>query len=359
MPFWRSAAPPPPPLPPDYLELYLARRPEAALLPDTFSRRRVALPPPSSTQATVKTLFLSCDPAMRVWLSSARSYMQPIEEGARMRAFGVGEVVRPGPHLSVGDLVEGMLGWGEYSVMDASKLKPLAVPRGLSPSVMLGVLGITGLTAYFGLLRVGSLKRGDTVVVSAAAGATGTVVCQIAKNVYGCYVVGIAGGPDKCRFLEHELGVVPVDYKSDDGVDKGLQRALGKRRIDVYFDNVGGKTLVAALKRIAQGGRVVVCGAISGYNQKELQPGPYNYLNLISYGATMKGFLVGEFEKEFDAARVDLGRWIREGKVKVKENVVDGLENAPEGMKMLFEGRNIGKVVVRVAPGGNAAKAKL
>ncbi|CDF39050.1 unnamed protein product [Chondrus crispus] len=358
MRFWRTS-PPPPPLPPTILELYLAHRPDAALEPSTFASRRVALPAQTPTQALVKTLYLSCDPAMRVWLSPARSYMPPVPEGARMRAFGVGEVVRPGPALRVGDLVEGMLGWGEYAALEEDKLKRVAVPRGLPPSVMLGVLGITGLTAYFGLLQVGALKRGETVVVSAAAGATGSVVCQIAKNVYGCRVVGIAGGTVKCRYLEDVLGVAAVDYKSEEGVDAGLKRVLGKSRIDVYFDNVGGKTLEAALRRIAQGARIVVCGAISGYNKKELQPGPYNYVNLISYGATMRGFLLREFEKEFDRAKADLSRWIREGKVDFREDVVNGLENAPEGMKRLFEGKNIGKVVIRVAEGGTGVQAKL
>lgn len=349
---WRSGQSLPA-LPADTLELYLANRPEEGITDDTFSERRISLPAASSlssTEALVKVMYLSCDPAMRVWLSPSRSYMPPVKVGSRMRALGVGEVVRPAGSLRVGDIVEGMLGWTEYAVMPADKLTKHQVPAGLSPSVMLGVLGITGMTAYFGLLDVGKVKKGDCVVVSAAAGATGSVVAQIAKNVFECKTIGIAGGPAKCRYLEEDLGIIAVDYKSEEGLDAGLKKALGGSRIDVYFDNVGGSTLEAALRRINLGARVVICGAISGYNKKTIQPGPYNYLNLISYRASMAGFLLGDYEKQFDTARHHLGKWLASGKISGREYEVTGLQKAPTALKQLFEGKNIGKVVVRVAP---------
>lgn len=267
-----------------------------------------------------------------------------------MRAMGIGQVIRPAGKFRVGDFVEGMFGWNQYVYSDASKLVSVTrVVRSLPLSAALGVLGITGMTAYFGLLDVGKLKRGDCVVVSAAAGATGSVVCQIAKNIYGCFVVGIAGGAAKCRYLEEELGVVAVDYKSEQGVKGGMKNALEKRRIDVYFDNVGGEILESALRYINFGARIVVCGAISGYNKEKLMPGPYNYLNLISYSASMTGFLLRDYEQRFGEARAKLGNWVEDGKILFREDVVVGLENAPKALKRLFDGQNIGKVVVKVA----------
>lgn len=267
-----------------------------------------------------------------------------------MPAMAIGQIIRPAGKFRVGDFVEGILGWRQYVYVEVSKLVPLTgVVRGLPLSAALGVLGITGMTAYFGLLDVGKVKKGDCVVVSAAAGATGSMVCQIAKNVYSCFVVGIAGGAAKCRYLQEELGVLAVDYKSEQGVEKGLKQVLGKRRIDVYFDNVGGEMLESALRRISFGGRIVVCGAISGYNKDKLTPGPYNYLNLISCSASMTGFLLRDYEHRYKEARAKLANWMEDGKIAFREDVVVGLENAPKALQRLFDGQNIGKVIVKVA----------
>lgn len=338
-------------LPSQTVEVYLRHRPRAALTPATFATRISPLPAPhlfKTPHALVKVLFLSCDPAQRIWLNPSRSYMHPVAEGSVMRAVGIGEVIYPAGDFHVGDLVEGMFGWTEFAYMPAAKITRYRAPTALSISAGLGVLGITGSTAYFGLLDVGRLKRGDVVVVSAAAGATGSVAAQIAKNVYKCQTIGIAGGQVKCEYLRNELGIEAVDYKAKEGVEAGLKRVLRKRRIDVYFDNVGGKTLEAALKCINHGARIVVCGAISGYNSESLSPGPYNYLNLITYSASMTGFLLRDYQHRFTEARNQLEKWVSEGKVKAREDVVHGLTNAPMALKRLFDGANTGKVVVRV-----------
>lgn len=270
-----------------------------------------------------------------------------------MRAMGVGKVLHGAAGLRSGQLVTGLFGWTEYCVVSVKKVSAVKLPPRMPLSAALGVLGTTGMTAYFGLLHIGKPKRGDVVVVSAAAGATGSVVAQIANNVLGCQVIGIAGGVDKCRYLEKELGIKSVDYKSEEGIDRGLKRTLNGKGIDVYFDNVGGTALEAALRRINIGARIVVCGAISGYNSSQLQPGPRNYVALISKRASMTGFLLYDFEKQFPRASYDLSKWLLSGKLKVKEYKVVGLRNAPSALKALFVGKNIGKVVVQVFDDGN------
>ncbi|CAN8061928.1 unnamed protein product [Agarophyton chilense] len=285
---------------------------------------------------------------MRGWLSTRKSYIAPVAIGSTMRAMGVGTVVRGGAGFRVGQLVTGLFGWAEYCVMKAERVTRVRVPPGMPKSVALGVLGITGMTAYFGLLKIGKPKKGDIVVVSSAAGGTGSVVAQIAKNIIGCEVIGIAGGLEKCRYLEEDLGIKAVDYKSEEGVGKGLKRALNGKGIDIYYDNVGGKILEAALARINIGARIVVCGAISGYNSSNLPPGPSNYVALISKRASMTGFLLYDFEKQFPTANYHLSKWLVSGKVKGREHEVIGLRNAPAALKALFDGKNIGKVIVRV-----------
>lgn len=266
-----------------------------------------------------------------------------------MRAMGIGRVIYPAGRFKAGDLVTGMFGWCQYTFVNPKVVTKAHLPSGMKPSAMLGVLGITGMTAYFGLLDVGKVKRGDVVVVSTAAGATGSVVAQIAKNVYGCQVIGIAGGALKCRYLRETLGIDAVDYKDEEPIDKALKRVLGGRKLDVYFDNVGGETLEAALKCLNHGARVVICGAISGYNSEKIIPGPYNYVNLISCKARMEGFLLMDYKKRFIEAQAKLSRWVSEGAITHEEDEVVGLENAPEALMRLFRGANIGKVVVKVA----------
>lgn len=352
-------------LPDTSLEVYLAERPETSITSKTFGVRRVGTPALNELPAgksVVRVLYVSVEPAMRGWLSTRRSYVEPVEVGAVMRAFGVGVVVRCSQRSWIGQLVFGLYGWTEFALVDTKKLQAVNVPRGVPATAVMGILGTTGMTAYFGLLDVGHLKQGDVVVVSAAAGATGSAAVQIAK-IHKCFVVGIAGGTAKCEYLEKELGIHSVDYKSEEGVDAGLKRVLDGRSIDVYFDNVGGSVLEAALRRLNNGARIVICGGISQYNSKIPPPGPRNYLTLIANRASMTGFLLYDYESKFPTAFRDLSKWVAAGKIKAREDVVVGLENAPEALQRLFDGKNIGKVIVRVAEDGEAltgrAQAKL
>lgn len=333
------------------LEVYLSKRPEEGIASDTFGTRYVKVPSMKelgSEHALIRVLYVSADPAMRGWLSTRRSYIKPVAIGAVMRAMGVGIVARCATQSLVGRLVTGSFGWCEYLSLPISKLQFVRIPRGLSPTCVLGVLGTTGLTAYFGLVDVGKLQKGNVVVVSAAAGATGSVAAQIAK-VYGCFVVGIAGGVEKCAYLEKKMGIVTANYKAEEGIDAALKRALNGKTIDVYFDNVGGAVLEAALRRLSIGARVVICGGISSYNAKELPPGPRNYLALITSRASMTGFLLYDFEEKFPQAASQLGKWVGAGKIITEEDETIGLQNAPDALNRLFEGKNIGKVIVRVS----------
>lgn len=339
------------PLPDSSLEVYLAERPETTITSSTFATRRVPTPGLNELprdKSLVRVLYVSVEPAMRGWLSVRRSYVPPVEIGAVMRAFALGVVVRSEQRSWLGRLVFGLFGWTEYAISENEKLKLVQVPRGVPATAVMGALGTTGMTAYFGLLHVGCLRRGDVVVVSAAAGATGSIVAQIAK-LHHCYVIGIAGGMSKCEYLQNELGIRAVDYKSEEGVDAGLKRTLDGKRIDVYFDNVGGPTLEAVLRRLNIGARVIICGGISQYNSKVPPPGPRNYLALIANRASMTGFLLYDYEDKFPTAFRDLSKWMASGKLKAREDEVEGLENAPIALQRLFDGKNIGKVIVRVS----------
>jgi len=261
--------------------------------------------------------------------------------------------------FKVGDLVmsadSNVGGWQEYYVAKPSQVQPVFLPPGMPVNAALGILGGTGLTAYFGLLRCGAPIGGETVVVSGAAGATGSVVAQIAKHVLGCTVVGIAGGTEKCRFLTEGLGIdAAIDYKAETDLNQALRRVCPKG-IDVYFDNVGGDQLNACLRRMRLNGRVVMCGAISGYDQlgnsSYNQPGiPSNVAaSIVSSRLTLRGFIVVDFAKEFPKALTDLGSWLQQGKIKNAETVVDGLPNAAQAFRGLFDGTNKGKLTVKIA----------
>lgn len=344
------------PLPATATEIYLAERPESSILPSTFVTRTVPLVSElPSGYVLVRVLWLSVDPAMRGWLSTEKNYIPPVRIGATMRASGVGEVLKSNDDdISVGSTVTGLLGWCDACITSAKNLTVApSLPPSLPDSVLLGALGITGLTAYFGLLNVGALKSTDAVLISSAAGATGSVALQIAKHVYKCpLVIGIAGGAKKCTYVVDVLGAdYCLDYKSGSAeFEAQLRRAIPKGKgIDVYFDNVGGWLLETALRKLNLNGRIVICGAISLYNQKE-RNGPKNYLKLLTQRGTMRGFIVTDFEKQFATAARKLMGWIGQGKIVVKEDVVHGLENAPRALNRLFEGKNIGKVVVSVNP---------
>ncbi|MCE1055783.1 NADP-dependent oxidoreductase [Pseudomonas alloputida] len=324
----------------------LAKRPVGAVRRDDFSFETVPAEQPGEGQVLVRNLYLSLDPAMRGWMNEGKSYIPPVAPGQVMRALGVGEVVASNhPGYQPGDHVSGALGVQDYFTGEPQglhkidpKLAPL--PRYLS------ALGMTGMTAYFALLEVGQPKAGDTVVISGAAGAVGSIVGQIAK-IKGCRVVGIAGGAEKCQYLKDELGFDGViDYKAED-VLAGLKRECPKG-VDVYFDNVGGDILDAVLTRINFKARIVICGAISQYNNKEAVKGPANYLSLLVNRARMEGFVVMDYSKDYGKAALEIAGWLASGQVKSKEDVVEGLETFPETLLKLFSGENFGKLVLKV-----------
>ncbi|KAJ3479719.1 hypothetical protein NLI96_g8860 [Meripilus lineatus] len=284
---------------------------------------------------------------MRGWLDDRRGYMKPVQIGEVMRAGALGYVAKTGKgsKLSVGDLVYGGLGWREWGVYKEKEMRKIVVPKGVDPLDFLGPLGMTGMTAYFGLFDVGKIKAGDTLLVSGAAGATGSVVCQLGK-IAGAKVIALAGTPEKCEWLEREVGVdKAVNYKSPN-FRQEFKDAVGY--IDVYFDNVGGEILDMALLRLKKNARIVLCDS---------RPyGITGYLNLISQTATMQGFLIFDYAERFPEAIQTLSNWLKEGRIKRKFHVVEGLDKAPEALPLLFTGGNTGKLVVKV---GDYQRAKL
>ncbi len=324
----------------------LAARPTG--LPDrsSWDQTEEPVPDPGDGEAVVKVLYLSLDPAMRGWMNDVPSYVPPVGIGEVMRAIGVGEVIASNdPALSEGDKVTGLFGIQEYAVLPGAALTKLDPELAPLP-VYLNTLGMPGMTAYFGLLDVGKVEEGDTVVVSGAAGAVGATVGQIAK-IKGARAVGIAGGPEKCALLLEEFGFdAAIDYKSED-VPAALKKHC-PQRVDVYFDNVGGEILDAVLARLARGARVAICGAVSQYNN-EVMRGPSNYMSLLVNRAKMEGFLVFDYADRYGEAAREMGGWMAEGRLKSREDVVEGLDTFPETLLKLFKGENTGKLVLKVA----------
>jgi len=302
---------------------------------------------PGPGEALVKVLYLSLDPAMRGWMNAGKSYIAPVGLGDVMRAGGIGRVIASNdPSLAVGDTVVGMTGVQDYDVAKTRELTKVD-PRLAPLPRYLGALGMPGLTAYFGLLDIGQPKEGETVVVSAAAGAVGAVVGQIAR-IKGCRAVGIAGGPDKCRYVVEELGFdAAVDYKNED-VRAGLARHCPKG-IDVYFDNVGGDILDIVLSMLARRARVSICGAISQYNNLDAVQGPRNYMSLLVNHARMEGFVVFDYAARYPEGVQALAGWMFAGKLKAREDIVEGLATFPDTLLKLFRGENFGKLVIKVA----------
>ncbi|HEX9172662.1 MAG TPA: NADP-dependent oxidoreductase [Telluria sp.] len=330
----------------------LAARPSGLPKPSDWAMTSEAVGDAADGEVVVKTLYLSLDPAMRGWMNEGKSYIRPVEIGEVMRAGGVGEVVQSkSPKFAVGDIVMGGLGVQRYwrGAADDKNAGLTRIDPALAPlPAWLNALGMPGMTGYFGLLEVGQPKAGETVVVSGAAGAVGQTVGQVAKHL-GCRVVGIAGGEDKCRFVVDELGFdACIDYK------KGTLHADLKQQcpqgIDVYFDNVGGEILDAVLTRINMKARIVICGAISQYNNTAPVKGPSNYLSLLVNRARMEGIVVFDYAPRYAEGVAAIARWMKEGSFKSREHVVDGLENFPAALLMLFEGKNLGKLVLKVAP---------
>lgn len=326
----------------------LARRPVGVPVADDFSITTDEVPDPGPREFVVRVTMLSLDPAMRGWMDDRPSYLPPIGIDEVIRAGAVGEVVASSnARFPVGTLVSGTFGVQEYAVSDGSGVTRVDTALG-TPSMYLGVLGMTGMTAYFGLFEHGRPRAGDTVLVSAAAGAVGSIVGQLAA-INGCRVVGVAGGPDKCAYVTDELGFhAAVDYK-DPGMRKAIQAACPEG-IDLYFDNVGGAVLNAALTTLAMHARIVICGAISQYNADTVTPGPSNYMALLVRRATMGGFLVFDHAAEFGVARRRMARWVAEGRITAPETVVPGtVADFHQTFLRLFSGDNLGKLVLDIS----------
>ncbi|TFK47799.1 alcohol dehydrogenase [Heliocybe sulcata] len=339
-------------LPPaDYTRIVLQERPKADITSSAFRKEVVALPSElKDGQVLVKVHWLSLDPAMRGWLNDARSYVPPVQIGEVMRAMGLGTVVDPGKgtEFKQGDFVRGTFGWQEYAVLKASAVEKIALPKGAELLDFLGPLGSSGMTAYFGLEDICALKPGETLVVSGAAGSVGSLVCQMGKKK-GAKVIAIAGSDEKCNWLEKELGAdKALNYKSPSWKEEF--RKLGY--LDAFFDNVGGEMLDFMLTRLNKGARIALCGAISDYNRKP--KGLTSYLTLISQRAKIQGFIVFDYADQYSKAAEEIAGWLADGTLKRKFHIVEGLENAPTALPMLFSGGNTGKLVVKVDHGAGA-----
>jgi NADPH-dependent curcumin reductase CurA len=316
--------------------------------PSNFELHEAPAPEPAEGEFLVRNLYLSLDPAMRTWMADQASYIPPVQIGEVMRGACVGRVLESrNPDYTPGEVVLGIFNWQEYATSDGGGAIPVTkVPDGVPVTLPLSVLGITSLTAYFGLKEIAKPASGETVVVSGAAGATGSVAGQLAK-IWGCKVVGIAGGPEKCEWLTGELGFdAAIDYKGEK-VSSRL-RELCPKGMDVFWDNVGGEVLEAALANLAMGARVVLCGAISNYNASA-PTGPRNYMNLLVRRACMEGFVVFDYMGRADEAMAELAPLVMEGKIRHREDVRDGLEAAPAALVDLYSGDNKGKLLVKIA----------
>ena len=325
----------------------LAARPVGLIKESDYKWAEVAVPELEDGQVLIRTQYLSLDPANRGWIREGGSYMAPVDIGSVMPAGGVGTIEESrNPDFQPGDMVQGMLGWQEYLVSNGAGLTKL--PQvGLPPTAFLGLFGHIGLTAYFGLLEIGEPKEGETLVVSAAAGAVGSIVGQIGK-IKGCRVVGLAGSDEKCKWIVDELGFdAAINYKTEN-VSEALRKHCPKG-IDIYFENVGGEILDAVLAQINNFARIPLCGLISTYNATAPVPGPYNFVNLLARRVRLQGFIVIDYMHRAMEGVGELMKWYMEGKLKFRVDVIDGLEEAPRAVNKLFEGSNQGKLIVKVS----------
>jgi hypothetical protein len=314
---------------------------------ETWNFESNPIPEPADGEVLIQHHYVSLDPAMRGWMNEGKSYIEPVQINDVMRAGSIGTVIKANNHpkYKVGDVLTGWGGVQQYVATNAETW--YKVDTKLAPMPMyIGTLGMPGMTAYFGILREGKIKEGDIVLVSGAAGAVGSIVGQIAK-IKGCRVIGIAGGADKCKYLIEELGFDgAIDYKSEN-LATALKRECPKG-IDVYFDNVGGEILNTALTRLRLRARVVICGAISQYNNKEAVKGPSNYLSLLVNRASMQGMVVMDYAQDYAKAAQEMGMWMMQGKLKSREDIYDGIENFPKTYERLFTGDKMGKLVLKV-----------
>ncbi|MCC6755946.1 MAG: NADP-dependent oxidoreductase [Solirubrobacterales bacterium] len=328
----------------------LAERPQGLIDENTFRMETGPIPEIGEGEALVRVKWISIDPTNRTWIGEEPTYLPPAQIGETMRALGLGEVVASNnANFPVGSLVNGLTGWTEFAVVSDSN--PLMVvpdsARSAPPASLLGMLGMTGCTAYFGMLEIGEPKEGETVVVSAAAGAVGSVAGQLAK-LKGARVVGIAGGPEKCDWIQSELGFdAAVDYKADDW--KQQLKDATPDGIDVDFENVGGEIMNEVFGRLNLNARVALCGLISGYNATERPPDLTNFHKLLINRVKLQGFIILDYYARFGEAIGQLSQWVGEGRLKSEQTVVEGFESLPNALNMLFKGENKGKLVVRIA----------
>ncbi len=328
----------------------LRQRPEGIIDENDLELVTDKIPEIQEGQVLAKTIYFSLDPTNRIWMSDIDQYMEPVEIGDIMRAGGSLAIVEESkvPHVNVGDIVQGGLhgGWQEYFIIPGEEAAAIPLIESIPLTALISVLGFTGPTAYFGFLDIGQPKKGETVVVSAAAGAVGSIVCQIAK-INGCRVVGIAGSDNKCNWLKNDLQVDEViNYKKDDILESLKEKC--PEGIDIYFENVGGETLDAALTLMNNYGRIPVCGLISMYNDWE-SPGPKMFRNILMKRLTVKGFLVSDYLDRYAESLEALSQWMAEGKIQYKVDIVEGIENAPSAVNKLFTGENNGKLVIKVS----------
>lgn len=335
---------------PDRNRRFLLRnRPSERIGPDTFELVEEAVPAIGDGEALVRVDWISLDPTNRTWINDTPTYLPPVGIGEVMRAGGLGEVVESkNPNYRVGQIVQGLVGWQEYLVAsDTQPLFPVDVADGVSPSAYMGALGTTGLTAWVGIRDIGKPQPGETVVVSAAAGAVGSIAGQLAK-ADGARVVGIAGGRQKCALLTEQLGFdAAVDHRADDWAAQ--LSAATPNGIDVDFENVGGKIMDAVFARLNIGARVALCGLISGYNSADPPPGPRAFGNLLIQRATLQGFIVLDHLGRAPDAIREIAGLIAEGRLTPLETVVEGFEQLPTAINMLFDGKNTGKLVVKTS----------
>ena len=328
----------------------LRQRPEGIIDENDLELVTDEIPEIQEGQVLAKTIYFSLDPTNRIWMSDIDQYMEPVEIGDIMRAGGSLAIVEESkvPHVKVGDIVQGGMhgGWQEYFIIPGEEAAAIPLVESIPLTALISVLGFTGPTAYFGFLDIGQPKKGETVVVSAAAGAVGSIVCQIAK-IKGCRVVGIAGSDEKCNWLKNDLRVDEViNYKKDDILESLKEKC--PEGIDIYFENVGGETLDAALTLMNNYGRIPVCGLISMYNDWET-PGPKMFRNILMKRLTVKGFLVSDYLDRYAESLEALSEWMAEGKIQYKVDIVEGIENAPSAVNKLFTGENNGKLVIKVS----------
>jgi NADPH-dependent curcumin reductase len=326
----------------------LATRPVGAIAESNFEWKQEPIPTLEEGQILVRNIYLSLDPTNRGWLNEGDNYLPPVAIGEVMRGFCIGVVERShNAKFPEGTLVQGFLGWQDYAISDGTDLNQFQKDPSVPLTAYLGLFSFIGMTAYFGLLDIGKPKAGETLVVSGAAGAVGSLVGQIGK-IKGCRVIGIAGSEEKCRWLRDELGFdAAIDYKTE-SVLESLQQHCPDG-IDVYFENVGGEILDAVLSLINLRARVVLCGLISQYNATEPVPGPHNLINLVYKRAKLEGFLALDYFDRAQEALADLSEWYAQGKIQYRVDVIEGLENAPSAINKLFDGTNQGKLIIKVS----------